>query len=103
MAAVAAAGVDSAEGGLLPEDKLARVAAWQASAAGCRCWATGVNDAPVLARADVSVAMGGGADVARMSGDMVLVNDQLQRLDDAVLLARRTLSVIRQNLWWAAL
>ena len=40
--------------------------------------------------------------MARMSGDMVLVNDQLQRLDDAVLLARRTLSVIRQNLWWAA-
>jgi Cu2+-exporting ATPase len=103
VAAVAAKlGVDSAEGGLLPEDKLARVAAWQAAGRRVLMLGDGVNDAPVLARADVSVAMGGGADVARMSGDMVLVNDQLQRLDDAVLLARRTLSVIRQNLWWAA-
>ncbi|MCV5943327.1 heavy metal translocating P-type ATPase, partial [Escherichia coli] len=56
----------------------------------------------VLARADVSVAMGQGADLARMQGDLVLLGNRLAAVVEARALARRMVSVIRQNLAWAA-
>lgn len=62
----------------------------------------GVNDAPVLGAADVSIAMGRGAALAHASAGLVLVSDNLAALPEAVLLARRTLQVARQNLLWAA-
>jgi P-type Cu2+ transporter len=61
----------------------------------------GINDAPVLAQADVSVAMGGGADLAQIRADAVLLSDSLGDLAAAVTLARRTRRVIAQNLGWA--
>lgn len=62
----------------------------------------GVNDAPVLGAADVSIAMGRGAALAHASAGLVLVSDNLAALPEAVLLARRTLRIARQNLLWAA-
>ena len=62
----------------------------------------GVNDAPVLGAADVSIAMGRGAALAHASAGLVLVNDNLTGLPAAVMLARRTLRVAKQNLLWAA-
>jgi Cu2+-exporting ATPase len=61
----------------------------------------GINDAPVLGQADVSIAMGGGADLAQVGADGVLLSDSLTDLVEAVRLARRTRTVIAQNLAWA--
>jgi Cu2+-exporting ATPase len=61
----------------------------------------GVNDAPVLAQADVSVAMGQGADLAQAQADAVLVSGRLATLGEAFDLAARAMRVIRQNLGWA--
>jgi Cu2+-exporting ATPase len=60
-----------------------------------------VNDAPVLAQAQVSVAMGGGTELARNQADIVLLGENLVRLAEAVGLARRTQRIVRQNLAWA--
>ncbi len=61
----------------------------------------GVNDAPVLGRAAVSVAMGQGADLAKAHADLILLGSRLQALPQALNLARRTMAVIRQNIRWS--
>jgi Cu2+-exporting ATPase len=63
----------------------------------------GVNDAPVLAQAQISIAMGGGSDLARVSADAVLLGDRLGVLCEAVRWARKTRRIVRQNLAWALL
>jgi Cu2+-exporting ATPase len=63
----------------------------------------GINDAPVLAQADVSFAMGEGALVARTQADGVLVSNRLGDIVRARALARKTLRIVRQNFAWAAL
>ena len=64
--------------------------------------ADGVNDAPVLAQAQVSIALGGGTELAQISADIILIADRLGALAETVRAARRTLRVIHQNLAWAA-
>jgi Cu2+-exporting ATPase len=97
-----ALGLDEAIGGALPEDKLAVVAGLQARGARVAMVGDGINDAPVLARADVSLAMGQGALVSRSQADAVLTSN---RLLDIVLARRRAvlaMRIVRQNLAWAA-
>ncbi len=96
-------GLDSALGNLTPERKLAEVRAAQRRGQFVAMIGDGVNDAPVLAQADVSIAMGEGALVARTQADGVLISNRLGDFVRARALARRALRVVRQNLWWAAI
>ena len=96
-------GIADARGAMLPEDKLAAVRDLQTRGAIVAMTGDGVNDAPVLAQAQVSIAVDQGAEAAQAAADMVLLSSEIGRLADGVRLARRTQVVIRQNLTWSAL
>ena len=85
-----------------PDQKLAHVQRLQAAGQRIAMVGDGINDAPVLAAADISIAMGRGAALAHASADMVLIGDDLACLPAAIRLARRTLRIARQNLIWSA-
>ncbi|WP_019590570.1 heavy metal translocating P-type ATPase [Thioalkalivibrio sp. ALE20] len=94
-------GIAEAHGGLSPDDKLAHVRERQARGECVLMAGEGVNDAPVLAGADVSLAMGGGSSLARTRADLVLLSDRLDRLPGVFERAGATRHVIRQNIIWA--
>jgi Cd2+/Zn2+-exporting ATPase len=94
--------LDEIHAGLLPDGKVRQVETLLAQApAGTRVAfvGDGINDAPVLARADVGIAMGGlGSDAAIEAADVVLMTDSLSALPTAIAMARRTLAIVRQNI-----
>jgi len=96
-------GIAGALGGKLPEEKLSYVRRLQRQGAVVAMVGDGVNDAAVLRGADVSFAMGRGAELAQLHADVVLLGEGLQPLAEAADTARRTLAVIRQNLAWVTL
>ena len=95
-------GIDEAYGGLLPADKVQKVEDLMAgkSAKGKLIFVgDGINDAPVLARADVGIAMGGlGSDAAIEAADVVIMTDEPSKVPAAIKIAKRTLSIARQNI-----
>ncbi len=98
------AGIRSVYSGLLPGDKVGIVEQLLADAGKRNVIFTGdgINDAPVIARADVGVAMGGaGSDIAIEAADVVLMEDEPVRIPEAVKISRRTMSIVRQNIIFA--
>jgi Cu2+-exporting ATPase len=96
-----AMGIETAHGGLSPADKLHYVRERQARGEVVLMAGEGINDAPVLAGADVSLAMGSGTRIAQTQADLILMTDRLAALPEAVRQARWTLRVVRQNIAWA--
>ena len=96
-------GIDEAHGGLRPDDKLQMLQQLHKEGRKVLMLGDGVNDVPVLAAADISVAMGSATDLAKTSADAVLLSNRLDALVQAFTLARRTRRVIIENLLWAGL
>jgi Cd2+/Zn2+-exporting ATPase len=98
-AVAAQAGIEDARGDLLPEDKLQAVKQMQQRYGATGMAGDGINDAPALVQADIGFAMGGaGTGTAMEAADVVIMNDNLQRLAETVRLSRRTHAVLWQNI-----
>ncbi|MEO8021637.1 cation-translocating P-type ATPase [Polaromonas sp.] len=97
------AGIDEAHGQHTPEAKLAHVRGLQQRGRRVAMVGDGMNDGPVLACADVSVAMGQAVPLAQARSDFIVVGGQLAAVPALLRHAHRTHAIVRQNLWWAAL
>ena len=98
----AQAGIAHAVGECTPQGKLAALQTLQAGGHQVAMVGDGLNDGPVLAGAHVSFAFGRAVPLAQSQADFVVLGDSLALVPQTVMLARRTLRVVRQNLWWAA-
>ena len=95
------AGIEHYQGSVKPEDKIREVTYWQDKGLQVAMVGDGINDAPALAQADIGIAIGSGADIAKETGDIVLINNTLTDVIRAIELGKMTLKTIKQNFFWA--
>jgi Cu+-exporting ATPase len=101
QAVAAAVGIDEVEAQVLPAQKSAIVSKYQSKGLKVAMVGDGINDAPALAQADIGIAIGSGTDVAKETGEVVLVKDKPFDVVRAIRLGRKTLATIRGNFFWA--
>lgn len=94
-------GINDIAAEVLPQDKISIVRMYQKQGLKVAMVGDGINDAPALAQADIGIAIGSGTDVAKETGDVILVRDDPLDVERAIRLGRKTLSKIKQNLFWA--
>lgn len=94
-------GIDEITSEVLPQDKINIIKEYQARGLKVAMVGDGINDAPALAQADIGIAIGSGTDVAKETGDVILVRNDLLDVERAIRLGRKTLNKIKQNLFWA--
>ena len=94
-------GITDIHSGLMPEDKAQIVTKYQESGEFVVFVGDGINDSAAMETADTGIAMGSGLDIARESGDIILLNDDLTMVAYSIILGKNTISKIRQNIGWA--
>lgn len=97
----ASAGIEDVHWRILPQGKDELVRKYQESGEYVMFVGDGINDSIALESADVGVSMGSGTDIAKESGDAILIEEYLERIPDLIIIGRKTMSKIRQNIWWA--
>jgi Cu+-exporting ATPase len=95
------AGISDVRAEILPQDKIGLVRELSRAGRKVAMVGDGINDAPALAAADVGVAIGSGTDIAKETGDVVLVKDDLRDVPRSIVLGGKTLRKVKQNLFWA--
>lgn len=94
-------GIDEYRAKVLPAEKMEIIKDFQGKGLKVGMVGDGINDAPALAQADAGIAIGAGTDVAKETGDIVLIRNDMMDVVRAIQLGKRTLSKVRQNLFWA--